>query len=303
MQKYNSIRQVSRENDNGWSWQAPTLIFALIVSIPVLLGMGYYFGVKHQPAQQLQSFSSALDEHRTLANNTRRNLDADLDAFTHRVGLLQAHITRLNALGSQLVDMADLSQGEFDFANIPAMGGADDSMDTSSAESLELNQMIEKLELSLLEKEQQLEVLEDMMFSKNLHDEIKPRSKPVNSGWVSSSYGYRNDPFTGKRQFHSGIDYAGRKGTPIMAAAGGVVVQAGKNGRYGLMVEIDHRNGYHSRYGHASEILVEVGDVVKKGVEIAKMGSTGRSTGTHLHFEVIKDGKKINPSRLLAKNK
>ncbi len=299
----NSIQPLSRVNDNGVSWQTPALIFALIVSIPVLLGMGYYFGVKQKPSVQLEQFSSSLDEHRVLFNDTRRNLDVDLDVFTHRVGLLQAHITRLNALGTQLVAMADINPGEFDFANIPPLGGADESIEASSAKSLELNEMIEKLELSLIEKEQQLVILEDMLFSKNLHDDIKPRSKPVNSGWTSSSYGYRNDPFTGKRQFHSGIDYAGRKGTPIMAAAGGVVVQAGKNGRYGLMVEIDHRNGYQSRYAHASEVLVEVGDVVKKGFEIAKMGSTGRSTGTHLHFEVIKDGKKINPSRLLTKKR
>ncbi|HBS27139.1 MAG TPA: hypothetical protein DD827_08445 [Gammaproteobacteria bacterium] len=299
----NSIQPLSRVNDNGVSWQTPALIFALIISIPVLLGLGYYFGIKQKPSAQLEQFSSSLDEHRVLLNDTRRNLDADLDVFTHRVGLLQAHITRLNALGTQLANMADINPGEFDFANIPPLGGADESLEASSAKSLELNQMIEKLELSLIEKEQQLVILEDMLFSKNLHDDIKPRSKPVNSGWISSSYGYRNDPFTGKRQFHSGIDYAGSKGTPILAAAGGVVLQAGKNGRYGLMVEIDHRNGYHSRYAHASEVLVEVGDVVKRGVEIAKMGSTGRSTGTHLHFEVIKDGKKINPSRLLTKKR
>ena len=289
--------------DTARSWRTPTLVLAVFLIIPLFLGLGYYLGVRQQPVRQIEELRAALLDQEELTKQTRLTIDAGLDAFTQRIGLLQAHINRLNALGSKLVQMAGLDEDEFSFSNVPAMGGVDDAMETPSAESVELNRMVEKLELALMDKEQQLSILEDMLLSKNLHENIEPKGKPVRSGWISSYYGYRNDPFNGKRQFHSGIDFAGRLGTPILSAAGGVVVKAGKNGRYGLMVEIDHKNGYHTRYGHASEILVKVGDVVKKGQEIARMGSTGRSTGPHLHFEVIKNGHKINPKRLLLGKK
>ncbi len=303
MLTHKTIRPSSPLGDAARSWQTPTLILSVFLIIPLFLGLGYYLGARQQPLRQIEELRASLMEQEALTRETRLTIDADLDAFTQRIGLLQAHINRLNALGSKLVQMAGLDETEFSFSEVPAMGGVDDAMETPATESVELNRMIEKLELSLLDKEQQLSILEDMLFSKNLHENIEPKGKPVKSGWISSYYGYRNDPFTGKRQFHSGIDFAGRKGTPILAAAGGVVVKAGKNGRYGNMVEIDHKNGYHTRYGHASEILVHVGDVVKKGQEIAKMGSTGRSTGPHLHFEVIKNGHKINPKRLLLGKK
>ncbi len=303
MLKHKLIRSTARINDNGTSWQLPLLVLGFLVSLSLCLAGGYYLGSRNKPLTELERLRASLQEQEALVHRTRVSIDADLDAFSQRIGLLQAHINRLNALGSKLVQMADLAPGEFDFSNVPAMGGADESIDTPPTESTELALMLDKLEQSLLDKEQQLSILEDLLLSKHLHEDVEPKGKPVKSGWISSSYGYRNDPFTGRRQFHSGIDFAGRMGSPILAAAGGVVVYAGKHGRYGLMVEIDHKNGYHTRYGHASKILVKVGDVVKKGEEIAKMGSTGRSTGPHVHFEVIKNGKKINPRRLLARNK
>lgn len=285
------------------SWLVPALVVGFLVSIPVFVAAGYYWGIKYQPQDRFAAYNQELSDHRELVIQTQDDINANLDVFTHRLGLLQAHANRLNALGSKMVTMADLDQGEFDFMNVPAMGGSNEDLGAEGYVSKDLTALVEKLELSLLEKQQQLEILEDMIFSKNLNDDIQPRGKPVTSGWVSSTYGYRTDPFHGRRQFHHGIDFAGKKGSPIVAAASGVVMEAGKNGQYGNFVEIDHKNGYVSRYAHANELLVTTGDVVKKGQEIAKMGSTGRSTGTHLHFEVMKEGKRINPLRLLKKSK
>lgn len=289
--------------DSRSSWLVPALAFSSLVSIPVFLVVGYYYGTRYQPQAEFSHYQAQLQQQSDLVAQTRDEIEANLEAYTQRLGFLQAHVNRLNALGSKLVAMAELDEGEFNFMNVPAMGGANEEQMSHAADaSDELTRHIELLELSLLAKQQQLEILEELIFSKNLNEDIRPQARPVVAGWISSSFGYRTDPFSGKRQFHNGIDFAGKAGTPILAAAGGVVIAAGKSGHYGNLVEIDHKNGYISRYAHSSEVLVQVGDVVKKGEKIAKMGSTGRSTGTHLHFEVIKEGKRINPSRLLKPN-
>ena len=303
MSKYNlKISRFEPTYRERW-WFIPVITFFFLSFSAMSLGAGYYWGAGSNPEQYISDFRETLNQQERMMGQTQDELNADLDAFTHRLGLLQAHVNRLNALGSKMVAMANLDEAEFDFVNVPAMGGSGETLNETSYVSESLTMAMEKLELSLMEKEQQLEVLDEMILTRNLQEQVKPRGKPVNSGWVSSRYGYRNDPFSGRRQFHKGIDFAGKKGTSILAAAGGIVIKAGRHPQYGLVVEIDHRNGYITRYAHNSELLVSVGDVVKKGQNISKMGSTGRSTGTHLHFEVIKNGKNINPSRLLKSKK
>lgn len=284
-------------------WYVPAIVFSFLGVSALTLSAGYFWGVGSKPDQYILDFRETLSQQGELIGRTQEGLDSDLDAFTHRLGLLQAHVNRLNALGSKMVAMANLDEGEFDFINVPAMGGSGEALNETTYVSQSLSDAIEKLELSLLDKEQQLAVLDELILTRNLQEQVKPRGKPVSSGWVSSRYGYRNDPFSGRRQFHKGIDFVGKKGAPIIAAAGGIVIKAESHRQYGLVVEIDHRNGYITRYAHSSELLVKEGDVVKKGQQISKMGSTGRSTGTHLHFEVIKNGKNINPSLLLKTKK
>lgn len=285
---------------DSW-WFYPLVIGAVLTALALSTTLGYYWGAHTQPLSQVSQFKSELEEQHHLMEESRLAVNADLDALTHRIGMLQAHIMRINALGTKVVKMAKLKTGEFDFSQEPALGGADDALDVSSYESEEITQILEKLELAMMEKEQQLQYLDDMMLSRNLEKETKPQGRPVDEGWLSSSYGYRTDPFNGRRQFHKGVDFAAEKGTAINAVAGGIVTKAKRHAQYGWMVEIDHRNGYVTVYAHASELLVVKGDVVKKGQEIAKVGSTGRSTGPHLHFEVRKNGRTINPSRLLSK--
>ncbi len=142
-------------------------------------------------------------------------------------------------------------------------------------------------------------MLEALIADQELDEEQHPSGWPSSGGWISSRYGYRRDPFTGRRAFHSGVDIANKPGSPIKAVADGVVTRAGREGAYGLMVEVNHGNGYHTRYAHASKILVDVGSRVSKGDRIAVVGSTGRSTGTHVHFEVFKDDKAVNPRKFL----
>ncbi len=287
---------------DSW-WFLPSMIVAGMVVIGLSVGIGYYWGARIQPKSYVEQFREDLGKQWDMLEEMKMSVNADMDALTHRIGMLQAHITRLNAFGSKMVQMAKLKPGEFDFETDPAMGGLGVEVDAGSMNSDDITRVLERLELTLMEKEQQLHYLDEMMLSRNLEDKVKPQGLPVTEGWISSRYGYRTDPFTGKRQFHRGIDFAGRKGTPIYAAAGGIVISAKKHPQYGNLVEIDHRNGYVTRYAHTSEMLVKAGDVVKKGQLIAKMGSTGRSTGTHLHFEVIRNGSPTNPARILEKRK
>ncbi|MGF1546311.1 MAG: M23 family metallopeptidase [Thiotrichales bacterium] len=260
---------------------------------------GYFIGSSAIPQQYLASFQQSVVEQRLLFEDTERDVQANLDALTQRIGLLQAHVNRLNALGSKLVSVSKISAKEFDFVTQPAMGGPSGELSALGFGSDDIATAMEKLELALLEKEQQLRVLDQMMLSAKVERAIMPRSMPVAEGYVSSSYGYRSDPFSGRREFHKGVDFAGALGTPILAAAGGKVTRSEVHSDYGKLIELDHSNGYTTRYAHASELLVKVGDVVKKGQEIAKMGSTGRSTGVHLHFEVYKQGEPVNPMAVL----
>ena len=303
MQRHKSSLIHYRTGPRDSWWYVPSMLFGGGLVVALAMAIGYYWGGHIQPRQYVEQFREDIEKQWKVLEDVEMNVNADMDALTHRIGMLQAHVTRLNALGSKMVAMAKLKPGEFDFEDVPAMGGLGEDINQSSIGSESITKVLEQLELALMEKEQQLHYLDEMMLSKNLQDEVKPKGTPVTEGWISSRYGYRTDPFTGKRQFHRGIDFAGRKGTPIYAAAGGIVISAKKHLQYGNLVEIDHRNGYVTRYAHTSEMLVKAGDVVKKGQQIAKMGSTGRSTGTHLHFEVIKNGSPTNPARILEKRK
>lgn len=285
---------------DSW-WFYPLIVGVVMTGMALSTSLGYFWGAHTQPLSQVSQFKSELQEQHQLMDESRVAVQADLDALTHRIGMLQAHIMRINALGTKVVKMAKLKPGEFDFSQEPALGGADDALDMAPYESEDITRVLEKLELAMIEKEQQLQYLDDMMLSRSLEKETKPQGRPVDEGWISSGYGYRSDPFNGRRQFHKGVDIAAEKGTKIYAVAGGIVIKATRHPQYGWMVEIDHRNGYVTVYAHASEILVSKGDVVKKGQEIAKVGSTGRSTGPHLHFEVHKNGLTINPSPFLSK--
>jgi len=162
---------------------------------------------------------------------------------------------------------------------------------------------LDRLAADIEAREQQLQVLESLMANRKLQQEAAIAGRPVTWGWLSSRFGRRTDPFTGRPAWHAGVDFAGKEGSDIISVGSGVVTWAGERYGYGLMVEVNHGGGITTRYGHAKEILVKVGDIVKQGETLAKMGSTGRSTGPHVHFEVRKHGKAVDPSRYVYRKR
>lgn len=275
------------------------MISALLLTVPATtLFTGYYLGL-HNTAEQKEMLSAGL---RAELEQQRRELDAskqraqeNINALTLRLAQLQSRVVRLDAMGERLTEMAQLDKGEFDFQTAPAQGGpaADDLL--AQADLDDFMASFQDLSKQLDDREQQLAVLESMLMTRNLEDEVFPAGFPAEKGWVSSFFGTRTDPFTGRPARHEGVDIAGKLGTKILAVAAGVVTWSGDRYGYGTMVEINHGNGYITRYAHHSENLVEVGDTVKKGQAIGLMGSSGRSTGPHVHFEVLRHGRVVDP--------
>ncbi len=276
-----------------------TLLMAFTLIIATGVGvMGFWWGQSIQSSDRLTAVHQEIEVQRELINQIRFNAQADLDALAARLGQIQAHATRLNALGQKLIHVAKLDAGEFNFEQSPGMGGPDD---VDAAVTLDFGSEIDNVISELEDREQQLSVLENILISSHMEDEVFPEGRPIKRGWISSYYGMRTNPFTGKLQFHKGMDFASKSGSKILSVAGGVVTWSSKRYGYGNLVEINHGNGYVTRYGHNKENLVQVGDTVKKGQIISLMGSTGRSTGPHVHFEVLKNGRQINPHKFVQK--
>ncbi len=274
---------------------------AVVLALMAAIAYGSYrYGQSiAEPDPMITQLRKELATQQATLEEVRRRAEENMNALAMRMGELKSHIIRLDALGERLIEMADLDKGEFDFRNPPAQGGPAAGLggegrtmavDDFLREMDELSRQIESRAL-------QLDVLESLLMSRNLQDEVFPTGRPVKRGWISSYFGYRTDPFTGRIAHHDGIDIAGKEGSDVVAVAAGVVTWAGPRYGYGKLVEINHGNGYVTRYGHNKEILVKVGDTVKKGQVISKMGSTGRSTGPHVHFEVHKNGKVVDPIR------
>jgi murein DD-endopeptidase MepM/ murein hydrolase activator NlpD len=161
---------------------------------------------------------------------------------------------------------------------------------------------LDSLEQRLNDREREMRVLEDLLLSSRMQKEVRPSGWPVAEGYITSPFGFRTDPFTGLRSNHPGIDFAAAEGSNVLAVASGIVTKAGEEegyDGYGRIVEINHGNGYATRYGHNERVLVHIGDRVRRGQVIAKMGSTGRSTGPHVHFEVLLNGVQVNPERYI----
>jgi murein DD-endopeptidase MepM/ murein hydrolase activator NlpD len=196
--------------------------------------------------------------------------------------------------------MADLEDMEFGFDSPPGIGGPAPEYLQESIDVSDLLDALAQLEAGLQDKAEKLSAMESMLIDRTLREQTLPDGAPVAGAWVSSLFGFRSDPVTGKREFHQGIDLAGRPEMPIAAVAAGIVTWSGIRYGYGNMVEISHGNGYLTRYAHNRKNLVAVGERVEKGEIIALMGSSGRSTGTHVHFEVVRYGTHVDPRRHIA---
>ena len=238
----------------------------------------------------------AIEDQRLEVVSATGDARRHLDALALRLGELQARLARLDALGSRLVDMADLDPEEFGFGTAPPRGGAAEPSPAYPFHRIpDFLADLESLEATLRERALSLGIVDTALTGRRIEAEARPAGRPVSSGWISSGFGWRNDPITGKRMFHYGVDFAGRPGSGIVAVASGVVAAAGHRPGLGNFVKIHHGDGLSTLYAHNRKNLVTVGQAVKKGDTVALMGATGRATGSHTHFEVRKDGKSIDP--------
>jgi murein DD-endopeptidase MepM/ murein hydrolase activator NlpD len=225
----------------------------------------------------------------------KSQLQDRVDGLALRTGQLNAQLLRLNALGKRLAEMAKISSREFDFDHDPPQGGPEGDGGGRSAQLPELTSLLDNLEQRIGLRGAQLSALENVILGRQLSADIRPTGRPVSQGYISSYYGERMDPFDGEEAFHKGVDFAADAGADVLAVATGIVTWAGPRAGYGVLVEVSHGNGYVTRYAHNSRVLVKVGETVERGQAIAAVGSTGRSTGPHVHFEVLRNGGQVDP--------
>ena len=280
---------------------ATAVILTLTVG-GILLGLGYARSHGSElPQDQLVALQSDLATQQGELREIHESAGNQLDALALRLGELNANVIRLNALGRRITGMASLNDGEFDFDSVPALGGPEEPADSGSYGQLpDLLANLDVLARQLNGQEQQLVALEGILLNHKLYDRVHPRGKPVKSGYISSFFGKRTDPFTGKLAYHRGVDFSGQAGAEVIAVAAGVVSWSADRYGYGNMVEINHGNGYFTRYAHNAENLVTVGNQVGQGQTIARMGSSGRATGPNLHFEVWRNGRAVDPRKYIS---
>lgn len=286
----------SRTIDFSWPIAAAMILSALLL---IALAVSAVFALlKFQPetsqSELITEWRTTLDEQSREMVTLRQTSDAKIEALAVKTAQLQSRLLRLDAVAERMVSMANMDSSEFDFSQAPAMGGPEGSIEEVSEVS-DFHKSLDLLTDQIDRREQQLEYMESMLSNRELEDAGMLAGRPIIKGWMSSAFGYRTDPFKGHKAWHKGVDFAGKMGSEIIAVAAGVVTWSDKRYGYGNLVQINHGNGFSTRYGHNSELLVKSGQVVKKGQVIAKMGSSGRSTGAHVHFEVLKGGKSIDP--------
>ena len=268
----------------------PRIARVALVGLGLALGLGLSIGAG---ALRHASLESQLSAQRAQSATMQR----ELNAMAARLGELQAQANRLNALGDRLTRAGELGDGEFDFDKPVPVGGVGPVHDIGARE---LDHGIAALAARFRQSGEQLSVLESLLFSHKLEQDAVPSRMPIANSYVTSGFGGRADPFGRGGEFHKGIDFEANTGDPVMAVADGVISFSGMRSGYGNVVEVDHGNGYVTRYAHNSRLLVRVGDLVHAGGMIAKAGSTGRSTGAHVHLEVWENDHVVNPARFLA---
>jgi murein DD-endopeptidase MepM/ murein hydrolase activator NlpD len=275
-----------------------TLTIISILALGLLasaLALGLQLGQRSMARMALLNPGLALLAEQEQVAALRSQLQDRVDALAVRLGAINANVIRLNALGKQLTQMANINSREFDFDNDPPQGGSESDSVGRQAQVPDLTAMIDDLARRVEVRSAQLSSLEGVIAGRELSAEIKPSGRPVREGYISSYFGERIDPFNGEDAFHKGVDFASDAGADVLAVASGIVTFAGPREGYGNLVEINHGNGYLTRYAHNEQVLVSVGEEVERGQALAIVGSTGHSTGPHVHFEVLRDGRQIDP--------
>lgn len=235
---------------------------------------------------RLNVVKTGLEEQVDLVDKLHNNTNQKIDGLIQQLGSMQSQLNHLDTISSNLAEKSGLTKADF---------ALPEEIKVNLGKDAELTTQIEKMADALEFKIQQLTALETILLGLNIEQESKLAGRPVGKGWLSSYYGIRKDPFTGVPTMHKGMDFAGKEGSSVVSTGAGVITWSGRRYGYGNLIEIDHGNGLKTRYGHNDILTVEIGDVVTKGQTIALMGNTGRSTGAHVHYEVIKNGRQIDP--------
>ncbi len=279
-----------------------------LLSINFLIAMSISFVIGRQSVTIPAEFERALAEVHASILQQQGDVDRLLrdnrnntNALSARLAELQAASTRIDALGERLAQMGQLSLDEFDFNEPPPIGGPEAESGISLQQSEdELLLAVVNMNKKLRHQASQLDALQYLMANRQFESDMTPAGWPVKKGWISSRYGERTDPFSGRKTHHDGLDFVAKRGSDVLSVANGVVVWAGNRSGYGKTVEIDHGNGYQTRYAHNDSLEVQPGDAVKAGQMIAKLGNTGRTQTPHVHFEVLQNGNTVNPSRFVG---
>ena len=277
---------------------------ALLLAVLLAGVAGAVLGARWQTpvaAQDVRQLDRLMGEQRAEVGVVRGDAQRQLQAFAVHLGELQARLTRLDALGARLTELAELDADEFDFSAEVGQGGPQELLEGSAYAAPPFMASLDKLAQQLDSREQQLEVLEQLLAERRLNEAETLSGRPVLKGYVSSPFGRRTDPFSGRLSNHKGVDFAAKAGSSVVAVAAGVVTASGRKSGYGNVVEISHADGYVTLYAHNQSNQAKVGDLVKRGQTIATVGSTGRSSGYHVHFEVTKDGQVVDPASYIAR--
>ena len=277
-----------------------TLLSLCLLGAPMGVGayMGYMAAFQGEALDQnaLQVLQAQVEQEQADILQTKKDTQQKVQALTLRMAELQARLVRLDALGERVTGVAKLDKGEFDFSERPAVGGPEAGDNGVGYEAPDFVEAIDELAAKIDNRAQQLTILETLLANRKIQGDSFLAGRPIKKGWMSSRFGHRTDPFNGRMAMHKGVDFAGKDGSPIIAVASGVVTGSGERHGYGTMIEVNHGGGYKTLYAHNKANLVAVGDIVKKGQVIAEMGSSGRSTGPHVHFEVYKHGRPVDPA-------
>lgn len=282
---------------------------ALVLLLPTLGAVGGYAWRADESGDPVISgevgrtaavvWRERIAAQREAISTARTQAEDRLKALTVRVAEMQAKLLRLDALGERLARSTKIGRDEFDFSRPPPVGGPEEA-GSPAFQQPDFVSALDDLATRIDTRETQLKVLENLLAGGRLREESFLAGNPVKVGYLSSTFGYRIDPFHGNVAFHRGIDFAGPSGADIVATGDGIVTFAGPHAGYGNMVEVAHGDGISTVYAHASKVLVHVGDIVREGQVLAALGSTGRSTGPHVHYEVRRDGVAINPTTYVA---
>lgn len=267
--------------------------FSIRKTVSILVGVSLVLLVSSRSTEsvyenqvRLNVVKTGLKEQVDLVEKLHNTTDQKLNGLIQQLATMQSQLNHLDTISSNLAEKNGLTKADFELP---------DEIKTQLSKDAELTSQIEQMANALEFKIQQLTALESILQGLNIEQESALAGRPVSEGWLSSYYGIRKDPFSGAPAMHKGIDFAGKEGSSVIATGAGVVTWSGSRFGYGNLVEIDHGNGLKTRYGHNDILTVKIGDIVTKGQSIALMGNTGRSTGAHVHYEVIKDGRHVDP--------